>query len=320
MQEAAPAGPGTWAARRRDRLDPMGLLTLELDAPLDLGLTLGPLWRGPLDPTMKLWADHAVRASRTIDGPATTEIRIAGGRLTAEAWGPGADAALAAVPALVGLGDDPAAFRPAGGLLRELARRAPGLRLPKTGAVVEALVPAILEQKVTGAEAFHGFRGLVRAFGERAPGPHDLWLQPTARLLATVPYYRLHPLGIERRRADTIRFAASRASRLEETVTMAPHQAAARLQALPGVGAWTAAEVTLRAMGDPDAVSVGDYHLPNLVSFALAGEPRADDARMLELLEPYRGQRARVIRLLETSGIRAPRYGPRMEVRSIATI
>ena len=298
----------------------MASLTCDLDAPLDLGLTLGPLWRGPLDPTMRLWADQAIRASRTPDGPATTEIRVGGGRLTAEAWGPGAEAAIAAVPALVGLEDDPAAFQPAPGLISELARRTPGLRLPKTGSVLDALVLAILEQKVTGSEAFHGFRGLVRTFGDRAPGPHDLWLQPPASILARIPYYRLHPLGIEGRRADTIRFAASRGRRLEEITGMTPVQAAARLQALPGVGAWTAAEVTLRALGDPDAVSVGDYHLPNLVSWALAGEPRADDARMLELLEPYRGQRARVIRLLETSGIRAPRYGPRMEVRSIATI
>jgi 3-methyladenine DNA glycosylase/8-oxoguanine DNA glycosylase len=298
----------------------MASLKLDLDAPLDLGLTLGPLWRGPLDPTTRLWADQAIRASRTPNGPATTEIRVAGRRLTANAWGPGAEAAIAAVPALVGLDDDPSAFRPADPLLKNLARRAPGLRLPKTRAVLDALVLAILEQKVTGSEAFHGFRGLVRAFGERAPGPHDLWLQPPASVLARVPYYRLHPLGIERRRADTIRFAASRAKRLEEITAMTPVDAAARLQALPGVGAWTAAEVTLRALGDPDAVSVGDYHLPNLVSWALAGEPRADDARMLELLEPYRGQRARVIRLLETSGIRAPRYGPRLDVRSIAAI
>jgi 3-methyladenine DNA glycosylase/8-oxoguanine DNA glycosylase len=298
----------------------MASFTLDLDVPLDLGLTLRPLWRGPLDPTMRLWGNAAIRATRTSDGPATTEIRVAASRLTAEAWGPGAEAAIAALPALVGLGDDPTTFRPAHPLLRELARRTPGLRLPRTRAVMEALVPAILEQKVTGAEAFHGFRGLVRTFGERAPGPHDLWLQPTAVTLATLPYYRFHPLGIERRRADTIRFAASRAQRLQEIVAMTPDDARRRLEALPGVGPWTAAEVTLRALGDPDAVSVGDYHIPNLVSWALAGEPRGDDARMLELLEPFRGHRARVIRLLESSAIAAPRYGPRQEVRSIATI
>jgi 3-methyladenine DNA glycosylase/8-oxoguanine DNA glycosylase len=310
----------TWPAHRRGRLGLMVSFALDLEVPLDLRLTLRPLWRGPLDPTMRLWPNSAVRASRTRDGPATLAIRVTDRRLTAEAWGPGAEAAIAALPALLGLDDDPVAFRPAQPLLRELARRLTGLRIGRTGAVMEALVPAILEQKVTGAEAFHGFRGLVRTFGERAPGPHDLWLQPTAAVLASLPYYRLHPLGIERRRADTIRFAASRAARVEEIVAMAPDDARRRLQALPGVGPWTAAEVTLRALGDPDAVSVGDYHIPNLVSWALAGEPRGDDARMLELLEPYRGHRARVIRLLESSGMAAPRYGPRMEARSIATI
>jgi 3-methyladenine DNA glycosylase/8-oxoguanine DNA glycosylase len=94
-------------------------------------------------------------------------------------------------------------------------------------------------------------------------------------------------------------------------------EAYARLMAVPGIGPWTAAEVGVRALGDPDAVSVGDFHLPNLVAFALAGEPRANDARMLELLEPYRGQRARVIRLLELSAIRPPRYGPRLSPRRL---
>jgi 3-methyladenine DNA glycosylase/8-oxoguanine DNA glycosylase len=293
---------------------------LDLDAPLDLSLTLRPLWRGPLDPTMRLGRDVAVRAARTVHGPATVAVRVTGRRLTAEAWGPGADAALAALPALVGLDDDPGAFQPSHPLLKEVARRCTGLRLVKTGAVLEALVPAIIEQKVTGSEAAHAFRALVRTFGEPAPGGQGLWVQPAPELLAALPYHRFHPLGVERRRADTIRFAASRAGRLEEIVGMPADEGRTRLQALPGVGAWTAAEVTLRALGDPDAVSVGDYHLPNLVAWALAGEPRADDARMLELLEPYRGQRGRVIRLLESSGIRAPRYGPRLETRAIATI
>src|SRR5918911_3833185 len=231
----------------------MASLTLRLDAPLDLGLTLGLLSHGPLDPTMRLWADRAIRATRTATGPATTEIVVNGTRLTAEAWGPGAEGAIAAVPAVVGLGDDPAAFRTTHPLLRELVRRLPGLRIPRTGAVMESLVPAIIEQKVTGREAFHAFRAVVRTYGERAPGPHGLWLQPRADLLAALPYHRFHPLGLERRRADTIRFAASRATRLEEIVAMTPDEARTRLRTLPGVGAWTAAEVTLRALGDADA-------------------------------------------------------------------
>jgi 3-methyladenine DNA glycosylase/8-oxoguanine DNA glycosylase len=94
-------------------------------------------------------------------------------------------------------------------------------------------------------------------------------------------------------------------------------RAYAALQAFPGIGPWTAAEVGLRAFGDPDAVSIGDFHLPNMVAFALAGEPRGTDERMLELLEPYRGHRGRVIRLLELGGTAAPRYGPRVSPRRI---
>jgi 3-methyladenine DNA glycosylase/8-oxoguanine DNA glycosylase len=298
----------------------MPALAIDLDRPLDLGLTVGIHRHGPADPTTRRQGGWHARATRTPDGPATVAICVRGGRLEAEAWGPGADRALAGVPAFAGLDDDPAPIRPAKGLVGELARQMPGLRIGRTGNVFEALLPAILEQKVTGTEASDSYRALVLTYGEPAPGPFRLIVAPAAATIARLPYYAFHPLGVERRRADTLRFAAARASRLEEAALLSLEIAYRRLTALPGVGAWTAAEVGLRALGDPDAVSVGDYHLPNLVSWALAGEARADDARMLELLEPYRGQRARVVRLLEASGIRAPRYGPRMAPRSIAGI
>ncbi|OGO54296.1 MAG: hypothetical protein A2V84_02350 [Chloroflexi bacterium RBG_16_70_13] len=300
----------------------MARRTIDLDAPLNLGLVLGPLVRGRGDPTMRLSAVAAARATRTADGPATLLVEARGARLEAEAWGPGADRVLDGLPSLLGLDDDATGFEPRlHPVVADLARRLAGLRLGRTGAILEALVPAILEQRVTGSEAVHAFRTLVRRHGEPAPGPaataQRLRLQPSPEALAALPYFAFHPLGVEQRRADIVRRVARDAGRLEALAELPGSRrevgvaAAARLRGYSGVGPWTAAEVTLRALGDPDAVSVGDFHLPNLVAFALAGEPRADDARMLELLEPWRGHRARVVRLLEASGIAAPRYGPR---------
>jgi 3-methyladenine DNA glycosylase/8-oxoguanine DNA glycosylase len=294
---------------------------LVLDAPLDLRRTVGIHQRGSGDPTMRLIGGRMVRAARTADGPATIALRQVDGRVEAEAWGPGADRLLDATPALIGLDDDRSGFEPRHHpLVAELDRRQRGIRLGRTGAVIEALIPAILEQKVTGTEAWRGYRGLIRGWGEPAPGPFGLWLLPEPAVIAAIPYHALHPIGIERRRADLVRRVADRAVRFEEVLGLGREAAYARLTALPGIGAWTAAEVMLRAAGDPDAVSVGDFHLPNLVAFTLAGEIRGTDARMLELLEPWRGHRARVIRLLETSGLRPPAFGPRYAPRSIAAI
>lgn len=299
--------------------------TIGLSEPLDLQLTLRPLYRGRSDPTFRLGPRTAVRATRTAAGPATLELRhVSPDRVLAAAWGPGAELVLEAAPRLLGLGDAASGFEPGHHpVVAQLARRLRGLRIGRSEAVFEALLPAVLEQKVTGAEAFRSLRGLIQRFGEPAPGPpgeRGLRLQPAPETLARLPYYAFHPYGVEARRADLIRRLARDAQRLEALLSGTAEAASSRLVAYPGIGPWTAAEVTLRAFGDPDAVSVGDFHLPNLVAFALAGEPRADDRRMLELLEPWRGHRARVIRLLESSGLAAPRYGPRMPARSISAI
>jgi 3-methyladenine DNA glycosylase/8-oxoguanine DNA glycosylase len=299
----------------------MRLRIVPVDGPLDLRRTLAVHQRGPGDPTMRVVAGRIVRATRTADGPATVALRLVAGGLEAEAWGPGADRVLDAVPALIGVDDDRSGFESRRHpLVAELDRHQRGIRIGRTGAVVEALVPAILEQKVTGTEAWRGLRGLVRGWGEPAPGPFGLRLLPEPSVLAAIPYHAFHPIGVERRRADLVRRVADRAARFEEVLGLSRDAAYARLTALPGLGPWTAAEVMLRAAGDPDAVSVGDFHLPNLVAFALAGEIRGTNERMLELLEPWRGHRARVIRLLETSGLRPPAFGPRYAPRSIATI
>lgn len=292
--------------------------TFALPLPIDLGLTLGPLQRGAADPTIR-FGDHEVwRAGRTPEGPGSLHLRIGLGSVEAEAWGDGARWLLARVPSLLGFDDAPDSFRPVAGLVAELHHRYPGLRLGATGLVFEALLPTILEQKVPGVEAWASYRTLVRTLGEPAPGDLGLFLQPSPQRLQATPYWAVHRFGIERRRFVVIQNAAWVADLINGTAALPPADARARLMSLPGIGPWSAAEVSIVALGDRDAVSIGDYHLPHQVAWALAGEARGSDARMLELLEPYRGHRARVIRLLTIGGVQAPRFGPRMRLRAIA--
>lgn len=285
---------------------------------LDALLTLSPLRHGLGDPTIRFEGRIIWRATRTSQGPATTRIEPLADGYRVLAWGSGAAAAIEGLPRLLGADDRPNWFVSSHPLIRELQRRSPGVRFGRTDAVLESLLPAIIEQKVTGIQARAAYRAVIYHYGDRAPGPRGLWLAPTARRLAAIPYFDLHPLGLEHRRAVVIRRAAARAPWLEAARDLDPQAARARLQSIPGIGAWTGAETARTAFGDADAVSVGDYHLPNLVCWALAREPRGTDERMLELLEPYRGQRARVVRLLETAGIHPPKWGPRMPARSIA--
>lgn len=289
-------------------------------SPLDLGLTLRPLQHGKYDPMLRLTRNEAWRATRTPDGPATQHLHVVGGRVEVEAWGPGARWALEHSPELVGCTDDRSAFAPEHPGLRELHRTNPGLRVPRSLAVMEVLIPTILEQKVTGAGARRSYRGLIRSFGEKAPGPFGLSLLPEPKTLASIPYEDLHPLGVERRRAMTIKIACSYAPRLEQAGSLSLAEGRKRLLALPGIGEWTTALVAGAAWGDPDAVELGDFHVPHIVSWYLAGEPRGSDARMLELLEPFTGHRGRVIRLIEAAGVRPPRYGPRREIADIKSM
>jgi 3-methyladenine DNA glycosylase/8-oxoguanine DNA glycosylase len=305
---AAPPSPPPLRTRLRPRL------------PVDLRLTLGPLWRGPRDPSMRLRDGEVWRATRTPLGAATLHLWRTADGYAAEAWGPGAAWAIEGAAALAGQLDDDADFRPSGGVVAALRRRLPGLRLPRTGGVLEPLVATVVEQRVSGKEARSGHAALVRALGEPAPGPAGLLLPPSPAALAGTPSWDYHRLGIERQRADTIRRVARAASRLEEAGSMPAERARERLRAVPGVGVWTANSVALAALGDADAVPVGDWNLPHTVTFVLTGEPRGSDARMLELLSPYAGHRGRAIRLLLAAGVRAPRFAPRRPVRDLRAI
>ncbi|MDT9700706.1 DNA-3-methyladenine glycosylase 2 family protein [Streptomyces sp. P17] len=283
--------------------------------PLDLGLVLGPLRRGPGDPTFRAMPDGAVwRATRTPLGPGTLRVAVQGAAVRAEAWGAGAEWLLEQVPELLGAADDPEAFAPRHRVVALARHRRPGLRLTRTGLVLESLIPSILEQKVTTDEAYRAWRLLVRKFGEPAPGPApgQMCVMPDARTWALIPSWEWHRAGVDNKRASTILRAVRVAARLEQAVGLAPEEARARLEVVPGVGPWTSAEVVQRSHGATDAVTVGDLHLPGIVGFALAGDRDADDAVMLSLLEPYAGQRHRAARLILLSGRVPARRAPRM--------
>lgn len=289
------------------------MTVIESSYPYDGALDLWETLRFALPRNRLLLRSEEGRATYTQwtpTGPATVSIRVAE-EVVVIAHGEGAESAVGDVPRLLGLDDEPAGFDPGDGPLREMHRRSLGLRLGSSGRVFDTILPAVLGQRVTTGEAKQSYGRLVRAYGETAPGEGDLRLPPLPDRIASVPPERFRELGIEQARARLVAEVARRAGRLEEIVSMTHSDAERRLLALPGIGPWTAALVMGAAWGDRDAVPVGDYHLPNTVAWALAGEPRATDERMLELLEPFRPQRRRAVLLIKQQGGHAPRYGPR---------
>jgi 3-methyladenine DNA glycosylase/8-oxoguanine DNA glycosylase len=296
----------------------MSRRTIPLPFAIDVRRSLRPLRLGKHDPTIDLRVGSVAMSMRTPVGPATIRAVQDADRFEVEAWGPGAEWALEHAPGVLGCLDARAGFDPEHPLLRRLHRAADGLRLPRTDRVHEALLRAVLSQRVTGFEAKRAFRLLVERWGEPAPGPGGLLLVPSPQDLGEVGYYDLHVIGVEKKRADALKRVCAHASRLEQVAASAPEDLRARLEAIAGVGEWTSAEVARSVLGDADAVSVGDFHLKHLVAWALASEPRGTDERMLELLEPYRPHRGRVCTLLESAGVTAPRYGPRQRIEPIA--
>nr|WP_203453397.1 DNA-3-methyladenine glycosylase 2 family protein [Jiangella aurantiaca] len=286
--------------------------------PVDVRATLAAHQRGPYDPAFQVDARGRVwRTCRPGGEPATVCVAAARGEVTARAWGRGAEAALDAVPLWLGDADDPDDFRPQHPVLADAFSRFPGTLIGRTGLVMEALVPAILEQKVTGTEAYRGWMRLLRRFGDPAPGPAPdrMRVVPPADAWARIPSWEYHRAGVGPQRSRTLVTAGRHVARLEEIAGLASDEADKRLRAIPGIGVWTSAEVRQRVLGDADAVSVGDYGLPHAVAYALTGSRRGSDELMLELLEPYRGHRHRACVLLLRAGATPPRRGPRAPVR-----
>jgi len=290
---------------------------LRFKTPVNASLTLSMLRKGKGDPTTRHDGNHLWRTSRMTSGAVTYVLRqLEPVLIRAEAWGPGAAELLDGLPGLVGAEDDPSGFEPVHPILADAVRRHPGLRVPRTGRILEALIAAVIEQRVVGLDAFAAWRRLHVRFGEPAPGPAPVGMRvfPTAEQWAAIPSWEWHRAGVDPQRARTAQACARLGPQLERLLTRAGDHAAVYrgLRSIPGVGVWTAAEVGSRALGDADAVPFGDYHVGKDVGAALVGRP-LDDDDLAETLEPWRPHRFRVVRLIQLSPYATrERRGPRM--------
>lgn len=277
--------------------------------------TIAPLRNGRGDPTTVLTPGEVWRATITPHGPGTLHADWRTGRVRATAWGPGAEWLLAQLPELLGAHDRPVVFTDGHPALVAAQRRHPAIPIGASRTLYHDVLPVILAQRITSAEAVAQWRRLCLALGEHAPGPHPaLRLPPDPERLASTPTWWFHPLGIERKRAEPLVTVARRVAHLDRWSGLASADAGRRLQTLPGIGEWTIGVVLAVTFGEPDAIAVGDYHLKNIVVHALTGAPRGTDDQLVELLEPYRPHRGRVVRLLELDGHRAPAFGPRQRI------
>jgi 3-methyladenine DNA glycosylase/8-oxoguanine DNA glycosylase len=288
--------------------------------PTQVQRTLRMLRRGSGDPTYRVEygpddgpVNAVWRTALTPEGPATLRARVGrgpggeDGEVELDAWGDGAQWLVKQAPALLGAEDDLTGFAElaaAHPILAEAHRTRSQVRLGRTGLVLQALIPAILEQKVTTVSAYAAWRRLVRGYGTPAPGPawmpRELYVLPEPRAWTLIPSWEWRRAEVDGKRAEAIIRACRRASALERLAETSVDEASAKLQTIPGIGPWTAAETLQRSHGAPDLVSVGDLHLPRIIC-GILGEPgdrRYDDAKMLELLAPFAPHRQRAVRLL----------------------
>jgi len=284
--------------------------------PLDVGAVLRPLRRGAGDPTFQEQSGSTWLTANTPVGQGTLRLHRENDKVEAEAWGEGADWLLDGLPALLGANDDDTGFIGHHPLVAETRHRSPGLRLGSGGRVWDVLLPAVLEQKVTGTEARRSYRELCHRFGTPAPGPapQGMRVAPTPRAIMAIHDWEWHKAGVDSARRRALIAAAQVAHRLEKAVELKGEDGRTLLRKIPGIGIWTAAEIAQRAWGDPDAVSFGDFHIPNVVGWALLGKPIDDDG-LAEVLAPYAPQRHRAVRYIEASGFRKPRFAPRFSPR-----
>ncbi|KIG15492.1 hypothetical protein DB30_05515 [Enhygromyxa salina] len=290
--------------------EPSSARVFELDRPYDLERTLQLGELGRANPTVRRPSEtELMRAQWTPEGPASFHVRVLPGSVEAQAWGPGHAWVLDELGGHLGLDDRPP---PLADKLGRVQRRLPGVRLGRTLDVFELLVSQVIGQRVAWRDAVSTQLAMLRAYAQPAPGPVGLRLPLSAEQWCSLTTADLAGFGLDRKRAKTALGLAARAQRIRGWSRLPHPEFAVRIEAFPGIGPWTRSMVQGLGLGEQDAVPLGDYDLPSMVAWFLASERQADDARMVELLEPYEGQRFRAIHLMWAAGVRRPRRGPRI--------
>lgn len=296
---------------------PMALqqVTLSVPNPYSLQHSLTSLKSGRRDPTVRFEGGRVQCALLTPEGPVSVAAQVEADSLQVALNGEGSEWLEPRLPAMFGLRDDPSVFTPDGPVL-SLVKRHPGHHLIRMPVLFHRLVQIVLHQLVTWEEAAGAWQVMVHRYGTAAPGDDGLLVGPTPETLRSLAYYDLVDCGVLPRQARLVLKLAAEHRRIERAWSLGDERLIQFLSRIPGIGAWTLQTLRGSCLGDADAVVTGDYGLPHTVCWFFRKQARGTDEEMLELLEPYRGHRYRVQQLLMQSGMKAPRRGPKMRVRT----
>jgi AraC family transcriptional regulator, regulatory protein of adaptative response / DNA-3-methyladenine glycosylase II len=173
-------------------------------------------------------------------------------------------------------------------LLASLMEKCPGLRVPVSWDAFELAVRAIVGQQISVAAATSMMGRLVRDLGQPLENTNGLThLFPTAEALATA---REHHFHMPRKRAEAIRALARAVCegniRFDKVTNL--EEFSQQLQAIPGIGNWTAQYIAMRALGEPDAFPFGDLGLLRRLGLKSAKELE----RRAETWTPWRAYAA----------------------------
>lgn len=273
---------------------------------------------GSRDLTCRITDDQISQTFVTPEGPAVLSAVVANGVADCTLRGDGAEYLAPRMADYFGASDSLAGFAPTGKVER-LAKKFAGTKLPRGPVLFHRLVQIVLQQLVSWDDAAATWKSIVRTYGTPVADceqfdldlESELFFAPEPKRLAELGYYDIVACGAIPKQARLILHLAKHANRIER-LSAEPPKLIRFLEQIRGIGPWSIGYLRGFVLGEPDVLITGDYGIPHYVSWLLKGKPRSDDAEMETLLAPYAGHRFRVLHMIMQSGIKPPRYGPKM--------